>query len=82
MSKVRLSPSRVNDFNNCPQLYKYRAIDQLPEEISLDAERGTLVHSILHDLFDDLLLLGIDHPNCIISDRHFSHCHHPFKYRI
>ncbi len=52
MSKVRLSPSRVNDFNNCPQLYKYRAIDQLPEEISLDAERGTLVHSILHDLFD------------------------------
>ncbi len=52
MSKVRLSPSRVNDFNNCPQLYKYRAIDQLPEKISLDAERGTLVHSILHDLFD------------------------------
>jgi len=52
MSKVRLSPSRVNDFKNCPQLYKYRAIDQLPEAISIDAERGTLVHSILHDLFD------------------------------
>lgn len=52
MSKVRLSPSRISDFNNCPQLYKYRAIDQLPEQISLDAERGTLVHSILHDLFD------------------------------
>ncbi|TRZ84632.1 MAG: PD-(D/E)XK nuclease family protein [Streptomycetaceae bacterium] len=52
MSKVRLSPSRISDFNNCPQLYKYRAIDQLPEKISVDAERGTLVHSILHDLFD------------------------------
>lgn len=52
MSKIRLSPSRVNDFSNCPQLYKYRAIDQLPEAISLDAQRGTLVHSVLEDLFD------------------------------
>ena len=52
MSKIRLSPSRVNDFVNCPQLYKYRAIDQLPEAISLDAQRGTLVHSVLEDLFD------------------------------
>lgn len=52
MSKLRLSPSRVSDFTNCPQLYKYRAIDQLPEKISLDAERGTLVHSVLHDLFE------------------------------
>lgn len=52
MNPLRLSPSRVNDYSNCPQLYKYRAIDLLPEEISLDAERGTLVHSILERLFD------------------------------
>lgn len=52
MNQIRLSPSRVSDFNNCPQLYKYRAIDQLPEAISLDAQRGTLVHSVLDDLFD------------------------------
>lgn len=52
MSKIRLSPSRVSDFSNCPQLYKFRAIDQLPEPISLDAERGTLVHSVLEKLFD------------------------------
>ena len=52
MSKIRLSPSRVNDFNNCRQLYKYRVIDQLPEAVSLDAERGTLVHAVLHDLFE------------------------------
>jgi len=52
MEKIRLSPSRVNDFKNCPQLYKYRVIDQIPEEISLDAERGTLVHSVLESLFD------------------------------
>jgi putative RecB family exonuclease len=52
VSKIRLSPSRVNDFINCPQLYKYRVIDQLPEKTSLDAERGTLVHTVLHDLFE------------------------------
>lgn len=49
---LRLSPSRLNDFTNCPQLYKYRAILNLPEKISLDAERGKLVHSILEDLFE------------------------------
>lgn len=52
MSKIRLSPSRVTDFSNCPQLYKYRVIDQLPEAISLDAERGTLLHTVLERLFD------------------------------
>ena len=49
---LRLSPSRVSEFENCPQLYKYRVIDQLPQPPSLDAERGTLVHTVLHDLFE------------------------------
>ena len=49
---LRLSPSRVNDFTNCPRLYKYRAIENLPEKLSLDAERGKLVHAVLEDLFD------------------------------
>ncbi len=53
---LRLSPSRVSEFTNCPQLYKYRSIDKLPEPPSIDAERGTLVHTILHDLFDSLAL--------------------------
>jgi putative RecB family exonuclease len=51
-ARLRLSPSRISDFTNCPQLYKYRAILNLPEKISLDAERGKLVHSILEDLFE------------------------------
>lgn len=50
---LRLSPSRVSEFENCPQLYKYRVIDQLPQPPSLDAERGTLVHKVLHDLFEN-----------------------------
>ena len=41
----------MNDFTNCPQLYKYRAVDQLPEPPSIDAERGKLIHAILEDLF-------------------------------
>lgn len=52
MANLRLSPSRVSDFTNCPQLYKYRSIDKLPEPPSIDAERGTLVHTVLHDLFE------------------------------
>jgi putative RecB family exonuclease len=52
VEQLRLSPSRMNDFTNCPQLYKYRAVDQLAEPPSIDAERGKLIHSILEDLFD------------------------------
>jgi putative RecB family exonuclease len=42
----------MNDFTNCRQLYKYRAIDQLPEPPSIDAERGKLIHAVLEDLFE------------------------------
>ena len=49
---LRLSPSAVSEYENCPQQYKYRKIDKLPEPPSLDAERGTLVHSVLQDLFE------------------------------
>jgi putative RecB family exonuclease len=52
VTQIRLSPSRVSEFNNCPRLYKYRVIELLPEPPSIDAERGTLIHTILEDLFD------------------------------
>ena len=52
MERLRLSPSRMNDFTNCPQLYKYRAIDLLPEPPSVDAERGKMIHSVLEELFE------------------------------
>ena len=47
-----LSPSRASDFMACPLLYRFRTIDRLPEEPSADALRGTLVHKVLEDLFD------------------------------
>ena len=50
MDVIRLSPSRISEYQQCPQLYNYRVIQKLPEPISLDAIRGTLVHAILEEL--------------------------------
>lgn len=47
-----LSPSRAGDFVTCPLMYRYRTIDKLPEQPSVDAVRGTVVHKVLEDLFD------------------------------
>jgi putative RecB family exonuclease len=47
-----LSPSRAADFKQCPLLYRFRAVDRLPEAPSQAALRGTLVHAVLERLFD------------------------------
>ncbi|ACZ30512.1 RecB family exonuclease-like protein [Xylanimonas cellulosilytica DSM 15894] len=47
-----LSPSRANDFMQCPLLFRFRMIDRLPEPPSPAAARGTLVHSVLERLYD------------------------------
>ena len=52
MRMVSLSPSRIADFKTCPLLYRFRAIDRLPEPPSADAVRGTLVHAVLERIFD------------------------------
>ncbi|AXT84939.1 recombinase RecB [Aeromicrobium sp. A1-2] len=48
-----LSPSRAGDFQNCPLLYRFRTIDRLPESPDPAMVRGTLVHAVLEDLFDE-----------------------------
>lgn len=47
-----LSPSRANDFVSCPLKFRFRTIDKLPEPPSAAAFKGTLVHSVLENLFD------------------------------
>ncbi len=47
-----LSPSRAGDFKTCPQLFKFRAIDRLPEPITVHQARGTTAHVALQRLFD------------------------------
>jgi putative RecB family exonuclease len=46
-----LSPSRASDFKQCPLLYRFRAIDRLPEPTSEAQLRGSLVHAALESLY-------------------------------
>lgn len=48
----RLSPSRASDFTTCPLLYRFRAIDRLPEPPTRATAKGTLVHLVLERLFE------------------------------
>ncbi|MGO1318537.1 MAG: RecB family exonuclease [Cellulomonadaceae bacterium] len=47
-----LSPSRANDYQQCPLLFRFRTVDRLPEPPSAAATRGTLVHAVLEHLYD------------------------------
>ncbi len=47
-----LSPSRASDFKTCPQLFKFRAIDRLPEPTTIYQARGTTAHLALERLYD------------------------------
>ncbi len=51
MSKPALSPSRAADFKQCPLLYRFRAIDRLPEPPSAAQLRGSVVHGALERLY-------------------------------
>ena len=46
-----LSPSRAGDFKQCPLLYRFRAVDRLPETPSPAQVRGIVVHAVLEELF-------------------------------
>lgn len=44
---LALSPSRAGDYQQCPLLYRFRAIDRLPEPKTVAQVKGTLVHAVL-----------------------------------
>ncbi|WP_264372477.1 RecB family exonuclease [Georgenia subflava] len=50
--RAALSPSRAKDFQQCPLLFRFRAVDRLPEPPSAAAVKGSLVHAVLERLFD------------------------------
>ncbi len=52
LRRPALSPSRAGDFKQCPLLYRFRAIDRLPEVPGRAQVRGTLVHAVLDRLYD------------------------------
>ncbi|BBZ40030.1 RecB family exonuclease [Mycobacterium conspicuum] len=51
-SRPALSPSRAADFKQCPLLYRFRAIDRLPEPPSAAQLRGSVVHAALERLYE------------------------------
>lgn len=48
---LALSASRASDFQRCPLLYRLRAIDKIPEPKTRAQVLGTVVHSVLEDLY-------------------------------
>src|SRR4030066_141543 len=44
--------SRAGHFKHCPQLFRFRAIDRLPEPPTTYQARGTTSHLALQRLFD------------------------------
>lgn len=47
---IALSPSRANDYQQCPLLFRFRAIDRLPEPATLAQITGTLTHAVLEEM--------------------------------
>ena len=45
-----MSPSRAGDYQQCPLLYRFRAIDRLPEPKTVAQVKGTLVHAVLEEM--------------------------------
>ena len=50
-SHLPLSPSKINNFIQCPRSFYYRYIEKLPQKLTIHLFRGTIVHNILEDLF-------------------------------
>lgn len=50
LDSLALSPSRAGDYQQCPLLYRFRAIDKLPEPATVAQVKGMLVHQCLEDM--------------------------------
>ena len=51
LRRLALSPSRANDFKQCPLLYRFRALDRIPETPTKAQVKGSVVHAALEALF-------------------------------
>jgi putative RecB family exonuclease len=49
---TRLSPSSLECFRQCPQLFQYRYIEKLPEPTTTALARGISIHDSLQNLYD------------------------------
>ena len=49
---MKLSPSKINTYLNCPLKFYYYYIKKIKTKPSIHLLRGTIVHKVLEDLFD------------------------------
>lgn len=49
---ISLSPSKVRSFSNCPQAFRYKYIDHLPEPETESTTKGTIVHKALELVYN------------------------------
>ena len=54
MRRPALSPSRAGDFKQCPLLYRFRAVDRLPEKPTKAQVRGTVIDAMYFGAFSRL----------------------------
>ena len=68
-ARPALSPSRAADFKQCPLLYRFRAIDRLPEAPSAAQLRGSVVHAALERLYGlPAVQRGLDTARSLVDD--------------
>jgi putative RecB family exonuclease len=51
---ANISPSSYASYNQCPLLFRFKNIDKIQEEPSIEAVKGTLTHSVLEILFKEM----------------------------
>ena len=49
--RMKLSPSSILTYRNCPRQFFYRYVLRLPTKASIHLTKGTVVHSVFEDLF-------------------------------
>ena len=50
VKNLALSPSRANDYKQCPLMYRLKTIDKIPEPKTIAQVKGTLVHAVLENI--------------------------------
>lgn len=53
------SPTSINTFLKCPRLYYYRYILKIPIEPNIHLYKGSLIHSILEDVFKNTKYINL-----------------------
>jgi RecB family exonuclease len=73
---MRVSYSKLKCYEQCPAKFKFKYIDNLPEESGPAASRGTRIHSLLEDAIKGQARLPLDHPDPDheVAEKYYDFC--------